>query len=74
MAKVMTIHFYIFFDSKRLTSGLVLSHYPLDKHYIYSTAKETRKIVTLKLIKTKIQSNFNGSNTFGIMKICSRQG
>ena len=22
----------------------------------------------------KIQSNFNGSNTFGTMKICSRQG
>ena len=22
----------------------------------------------------KVQSNFNGSNTFGIMKICSRQG
>ena len=22
----------------------------------------------------KMQSNFNGSNTFGTMKICSRQG
>ena len=25
-------------------------------------------------VTRKIQSNFNGSNTFGTMKICSRQG
>ena len=26
------------------------------------------------LLSCNIQSNFNGSNTFGTMKICSRQG
>ena len=28
----------------------------------------------ITILGVKLQSNFNGSNTFGTMKICSRQG
>ena len=28
----------------------------------------------IHILQMKLQSNFNGSNTFGTMKICSRQG
>ena len=35
----------------------------------------SRKAITFKSpVNLNIQSNFNGSNTLGTMKICSRQG
>ena len=38
------------------------------------TERDNKKNTFLKFHESNIQSNFNGSNTFGTMKISSRQG
>ena len=41
---------------------------------IYHTGEARLGVVGLLLLYMYIQSNFSGSNTFGTMKISSRQG
>ena len=52
----------------------------LDKIMLYLKQQSTgismspKNIVEERLTSLQIQSNFNGSNTFGTLKICLRQG
>ena len=44
------------------------------RHKFENLVKKPKRIGTNYYLGDKIQSNFTGSNTFGTMKICSRQG